>query len=93
MKKGIFSEQMEKLSCRRLTVPMGEDVTEAGVTHEIVVYLISGKAALTVSPSSSEPWVYPLEAYDSVWIPACTEFTMKNDGIGSMELALFDCGN
>jgi mannose-6-phosphate isomerase-like protein (cupin superfamily) len=89
MGKTIGSENMANLKCELLSLQSRESVEGCYGGSEVVLHLLSGKGLLVIGPSDGEHWRYPLDAYDTVWVPADTEFSLTNDGIGNLELSYY----
>lgn len=85
----FMKDRMQDLSCERFTVPQGGDFYSNSINKEAVLHVMSGKCVLIVGPQGGQQWRYPLDAYDTVWIPSNAEYTLQNDGVGNLELARF----
>lgn len=83
------AEGMKDLICERITVSAAESLAAAFGDKECIVHLVSGKANLVIGGEGEQQWFYPLDSYDTVWIPAGTSFTLVNDGIGNLELSRY----
>lgn len=85
MSQMIMAEKMRNLTCDILSLPQRESLQGEYEDKECILHLAAGKGILTIGGE----WKYPLDAYDTVWIPAGTVFLLQNDGIGNLEVSRY----
>lgn len=86
------ADGMKDLTCELVTVPERDALSSPPGEKECIVHVVSGKANLVIGPEGEQQWRYPLDSYDTVWIPAGTHFSLLNDGIGKLEISRYTYG-